>query len=117
MVRKLSNRSEGGATVSRRSGETGTRLRAELVFAGAVVAGFAVWGVSTALLSADLVMPLVATTFLVLAAALGVVALRYRGMDPNRVTYTDVAGALTLIGVFASAAIEPEQMLRLLASH
>jgi hypothetical protein len=117
MARKLSNRNEGGLSVGRRSGETDHRPRAELVFAGAVAAGFAVWGVSTAALSADLVMPLVTTTFLVFAAVLGVVAWRYRGMDPNRVTYTDVAGALTLIGVFASAAIEPEQMLRLLASH
>jgi hypothetical protein len=116
-MRKLSNRNEGGMSVARRSAQTGRRPSAELVFGIAVVTGFAVWGVSTALLAADLVMPLVATTFLMLATALGVVALRYRGMDPNRVTYTDVAGALTLIGVFASAAIEPEQMLRLLASH
>jgi hypothetical protein len=104
-------------SVGRRSAETGRRPSAELVFAGAVFLGFAVWGISSATFSADLVMPLVATTFFALAAALGLVAWRYRGMDPNRVTYADVAGALTLIGVFAAAAIEPEQMIRLVANH
>jgi hypothetical protein len=116
MARKLSNRNEGGVPVGRRSAEAGHRPPAELVFAGAVLVGFAVAIISKAMLSADLVMPLVASTYLVLAAVLGLVAWWSRGMDPNRVTYADVAGALTLIGVFAAAAIEPEQMVRLVAS-
>jgi hypothetical protein len=103
-------------SVGRRSGETDNRSRAELVFAGAVLLGFTVWGIARAVLAVDLVMPLVASTFLVLAAALAMIAWRHRGMDPNRVTYTDVAGALTLIGAFAATAIEPEQMMRLVAN-
>ena len=34
-------------------------------------------------------------------------------MNPANVTYADVAGALTLIGLFAAATIEPEQLVRL----
>ena len=61
-------------------------------------------------------MPLVATVFFLLAAVLVPLAWLRRGMNPLNVTYADVAGALTLIGVFAAAAIEPEQMVRLIES-
>jgi hypothetical protein len=116
MARKLSSRDEGRLFVGNRSDGIQHRPAAELVFAGAVAAGFAVWVVSKATLSPDLVMPLVATAFFVLAATVALLAWRHRGMDPHRVTYRDVAGALTLIGVFAAAAIEPQQMVRLFAS-
>ncbi len=82
-MRKLSNRNEGGMSVGRRSAETGRRPPAELVFAGAVLLGFAVAVISKAMLPSDLVMPLVATTYLVLAAVLGMVAWWCRGMDPE----------------------------------
>ena len=88
----------------------------ELAFAGATFAGFAAWGAARASLPPDLVMPAITTLFLVLAAFLGVVAWRHRGMDPNHVTYADVAGALTLIGLCAAATIDPEQMVRLVES-
>jgi hypothetical protein len=117
MARKLFSRNERRMSVESRPGQIGKRPAAELVFAGALIVGFAVWGASTAMLSADLVMPLVATTFLLLATVLGLAAWHFRGMNPNRVTYTDVAGALTLIGVFAAAAIEPQQMVRLVTGH
>ena len=52
-------------------------------------------------------MPAVATLLLVLAAGFAVVAWRQRSEDPARVTYTDVAGALTLIGLCAAATIDP----------
>ena len=88
----------------------------ELSFAAATFAGFAAWGAAKGTLPPDLIMPLVATLFLVLSAALAVVAWRHRGMDPNHVTYADVAGALTLIGLCAAATIDPEQMVRLVES-
>jgi hypothetical protein len=34
-------------------------------------------------------------------------------MNRNQVTYADVAGALTLIGLCAAATIDPDQMVRL----
>ncbi len=120
MARKASDRGKDqGAPLGRRSHATrdGSVAGPQLAFAGAVLLGFAVCGASKAMLPSDLVMPLVASAFLVIAAALGLVAWRHRGMDPRQVTYTDVVGALTLIGVFAAAAIEPEQMVRLVESR
>ena len=117
MARKLSRRSENGSTsFGSRSDQAGAALGPRAVFAGAVVAGFAAWGFFHATLAPDLVMPLVATVFFVLAAVLVPLAWFRRGMNPLNVTYADVAGALTLIGVFAAAAIEPEQMVRLIES-
>jgi hypothetical protein len=105
-----------------RSGQTPSRshgvrtdpaaLGPQVGFFASIVAVIAVWGLSRASLPADLVMPLVATSLLVLAAAFGLAAWRRR-MDPNGVTYRDVAGALTLIGLCAAATIEPEQMVRI----
>ena len=83
----------------------------ELAFAGATLAGVAAWGALKQTLSPDLVMPAIATVLLLLAAALAVAGWRYRGMDPNRVTYIDVAGALTLIGLCVAATIDSEQMV------
>ncbi|MGQ0685641.1 MAG: hypothetical protein ACT4OC_25030 [Bradyrhizobium sp.] len=115
MARRISRRiGNGSAPFGLRSGHAGVPRGPTAVFAGAVVAGFAAWGIFQATLPADLVMPLVATAFFVLAAVLGPLAWLRREMSPLNVTYTDVVGALTLIGVFAAAAIEPEQMLRLI---
>jgi hypothetical protein len=87
-----------------------------LGYLAAVLAGVAVWGLSRATLQADLVMPLVSTLLLVLAASFGTAAWWRGWMDPNGVTYRDVAGALTLIGLCAAATIEPDQMLRIVQS-
>lgn len=115
MARKLTRRiGNGSALFGLRSDQAGAPLGPRAVFIGAVVAGFAAWGVFQATLNPDLVMPLVATVFFVLAVVVGPLAWLRRGMSPLNVTYTDVVGALTLIGVFAAAAIEPEQMVRLL---
>jgi hypothetical protein len=115
MARRISRRIENGlASFGPRSHHAGAPLGPRAVFVGAVVVGFGAWGVFQATLSPDLVMPLVATVFFVLAAVLGPLAWLRRGMSPLNVTYTDVVGALTLIGVFAAAAIEPEQMVRLI---
>ena len=64
------------------------------------------------ILPPGLIMSAVATVFLAFAAALAMVAWR-REVDPDQVTYTDVAGALTLIGVCAAATIDPDQLVRL----
>lgn len=117
MARKLSRRiGNGSASFGSRSDQAGAPLGPRAVFVGAVVTGFAAWGVFQATVSPDLVMPLVATVFFLLAAVLVPLAWLRRGMNPLNVTYADVAGALTLIGVFAAAAIEPEQMVRLIES-
>jgi hypothetical protein len=116
MARKLSRRSDNGSAFFGWRSDQADAVGPRAVFAGAVVAGFAAWGFFQATLAPDLVMPLVATVFFVLAAVLGPLAWLRRSMNPLNVTYTDVVGALTLIGVFAAAAIEPEQMVRLIES-
>ena len=62
-------------------------------------------------------MPVVATLFLAFAATFGAIAWRRGRMDAGDVTYRDVAGALTLIGLCAAATIDPEQMMRLVQSR
>ena len=91
-------------------------LGPHLGFFAAILAGVAVWGLSRATLQADLVMPLVSSVLLALAASFGAIAWWRGWMDPNGVTYRDVAGALTLIGLCAAATIEPDQMLRIVQS-
>jgi hypothetical protein len=86
----------------------------QLVFAGAIGAGLAAWAVSQAMLPLDAVMPVVSTLLLVLAGAIAVIARLHGWMDPNNVTYHDVAGALTLIGLGAAATIDADQMMRLM---
>jgi hypothetical protein len=77
---------------------------------------FVAWAAARATLPADMVMPLFATLLLLFAAIFGAIAWWRGRMDPGGVTYLDVAGALTLIGVCAAAAIDSEQMLRLVQS-
>ena len=92
------------------------RLGPELAFGGAVFASFAAWGASTVTLPPDLIMPVVATLFLGFAAVLAMFGRRNRDLDSGQVTYADVAGALTLIGLCAAATIDPDQMVRLVES-
>jgi hypothetical protein len=87
----------------------------QLTFAAAIFAGVAVWAGLSITLPPDLVVPIVATLSFGFAAAMAVVA-SLRGLEnPAYVTYADVAGAITLIGVCIAATIEPEQMLRIIA--
>jgi hypothetical protein len=85
----------------------------QLAFAAATLTGFTVWTGSVTTLPHGFAAPLVASVFLALAAIFAVVAWRCRSNDPTNVTYTDVAGALTLIGLCVSATIEPDHLLRL----
>ena len=87
------------------------------MFFAAVLLGLAVCAGSKVLAPADLVMPLVAMAFIALAAVSGLIAWRAPIGSRQELSYTDVAGALMLIGAFAAAAIEPEQMVRLVESR
>lgn len=85
-------------------------------FAAATFAGFAAWSGLIVTIPTELIMPVIATMFLAFAAGFAVVAWRNRREDPTRVTYADVAGALTLIGLFAASTIDPDQMVRIVAA-
>lgn len=87
----------------------------QIGFAAATFSGFAAWTGLIVTIPPDLVMPVIATMFLAFAMGFGIVAWRNRGEDPTRVTYADVAGALTLIGLFAASTIEPDQLVRTVA--
>ena len=87
----------------------------QLTFAAAIFAGLTTWIVLSTTVTADLVVPIMATLSFGFAAALAVVAWLRFNENPARVTYADVAGAITLIGVCIAATIEPEQMLRIVA--
>lgn len=89
----------------------------QIGFAIAVIAGFAAWSGFIVPIDTALAMPVFATLLLAFALAFGIVAWRYGTADPTRVTYADVAGALTLIGLFAAATIEPEQLAGLVADR
>jgi len=65
-------------------------------------------------LSKDHVLPTVSTLLFVLAAAVALIAWRVPTREP-RLSYWDVAGGLTFIGICVAAAIEPDQMVRLVA--
>jgi hypothetical protein len=116
MTSKVSeSRKSSRLNTARAAGNEGGRRRAlgpELAFGGAVFASFAAWGASTVTLPPDLIMPVVATLFLVFAAVLAMFGHRYRDPESGHVTYADVAGALTLIGLCAAATIDPDQMVR-----
>lgn len=86
----------------------------QIVFVGALAAAVAIAVVLAQSLSKDYVLPTVSTLLFVLAAAIALIAWRRSTRGP-RLSYWDVAGALTFIGICVTAAIEPDQMVRLVA--
>jgi len=85
----------------------------QLGFAAATLSGFSAWSGLMVTTSRDLAMPVMATLFFLFAATFAITAWRRRGVeDPTRVTYADVAGAMTLIGLFAASTIDPEYLVR-----
>ena len=99
-----------GVARSRRAGASGPPI----VFTATVLIAFSALAVSTAALPRDLVLPLISTLFLVAAALVALLAwLRERAIDPVRLSYWDVAGALTLIGICAGTLVDPDQLVRL----
>jgi hypothetical protein len=88
----------------------------QLGFAAAALAGLAAGSGLVVTISADLMMPVVATLLLAFAAGFATIAWRRRDENPARVTYADVAGALTLIGLCAAATIDPDQFARIVES-
>ena len=113
MTSKVSGpRKRFGPGTARPAANPGSRRRAFGPDGGAVFASFAAWAASTVTLPSDLIMPVVATLFLAFAGVLALFGRRDRDLDHGQVTYGDVAGALTLIGLCAAATIDPDQMVR-----
>jgi hypothetical protein len=89
----------------------------QLGFAAATLSAFAAWSGLIVSVPQALLMPVIASLFLLFAVGFGLVAWRRRGEDPTRVTYADVAGALTLIGLFAASTLDPDQVVRVVVGH
>jgi peptidoglycan/LPS O-acetylase OafA/YrhL len=94
-----------------------------VTFAVVLLIAFAVLVVSTTMLPSDLVFPLTSTLLFVLAGLVALVAWS-RGRPSEQaqandqavpqVTYWDVAGALTFIGICAASLIDSDQVVRLI---
>lgn len=83
----------------------------ELAFAASTLACVAAWGAMHHTFDAALIRPAIATVIFALAAVIALAAWRYRKADPNNVTYADVAGALTLIGMCVASTIDPHEFV------
>jgi hypothetical protein len=87
----------------------------EIAFAVTLLLAGAAMTVSMQTLPGDFVLPVVSTLFFVLACVVALVAtLSARAAEPSRLTYWDVAGALTLFGICVASQVEPDQMVRLI---
>jgi hypothetical protein len=89
----------------------------QLAFGAAILVAFVASMASHRMLPGELVMPAICMLLFVLAA-LAALAGSYAGRTPRheRLSYWDVAGALALVGIFASVLVDPDQLLRLLES-
>jgi hypothetical protein len=86
-----------------------------MALAGLGAAGFGacVWA-----LPAALVLPAFSVLAIALAGAAALLALAVRGRPAlTRVTYWDIAGALTFVGICAALLSDPEQAIPLLESR
>ena len=112
MNRKTSERDKHGqrrwGTVDNHHSSSGP----ELAFAASTLACIAAWGAMHHTFEPVLIRPAITTVILALAAVIALAAWRHRKLDPNNVTYADVAGALTLIGMFVASTIDPHEFVR-----
>jgi len=83
------------------------------VFASAlaVTLALAVWLAHS--LPADALSPAISAALFAIAAVVALVG--WRLPVDRRFSYRDVAGLLILIGIYIAAAVDPEQMVRLVA--
>lgn len=100
-----------GKTRSAHHGLRGPRA----AFLGAVLTVGLCWTLAPAVVGEDLITPAATSLLFALAAVFAGVALSRRGADEDDVTFWDVAGAMTLIGICMSALIAPDQLVRFIA--
>jgi peptidoglycan/LPS O-acetylase OafA/YrhL len=86
------------------------------ILVGALAVGAAAWLYGLGSLPADAMLPAIGGLFLVLAIAVALTWPRSPA-DATPLTYWDVAGLLMLIGICAVAAVEPDQMVRLVETN
>lgn len=85
-----------------------------VVFAGSIAIVTALWAYWLGFLPIDTMLPAVCGLFVVLAVAIALTWPRAKSGAAG-FSYWDAAGVLMLIGILAAAAVEPDQMVRLVA--
>ena len=98
--------------VPARSGESASGP--QLVLIGALAAILTVGAVFHQTMAGDALLPGLSTLFFIMAAVVALIAWQ-RPMPTRHFSYWDAAGILTVIGIGMAAAVEPEQMVRLVA--
>jgi hypothetical protein len=90
--------------------QTSTGPLVALIVSITAAVTFAATGPQT--LPAEALLPATSMLVFVLAAFVALIAWRCP-LPPRQFTYWDSAGVLTLIGVFATAMVDPSEMVRL----
>lgn len=85
-----------------------------LALTGAVAATLVAASMLQPSIAREALAPAAATLLFLFAAAVALIAW-LRPVPPRRFTYWDAAGVLTFIGICATATVEPEQMVQLVA--
>jgi hypothetical protein len=86
----------------------------QLVLAVALAAVLTVGAVLHHNMSDDALLPGISVAFFILAATVAMLAWQHP-LPVRQFSYWDAAGVLTVIGIVIAAAVEPEQMVRLVA--
>jgi hypothetical protein len=86
----------------------------QLVLTGALAAVVTVAAVFHPTMSPEALLPGVSVLFLVVAAGVALIAWQ-RPVPARQFSYWDAAGILTLVGILVASAVEPDQMVRLVA--
>jgi hypothetical protein len=105
LVRDLSRRAGWTAGIGPQAALTTSGLVAILVFA-----------LLRPVMSTDVLIPFIATLFFLMACVALHFALREVSVRSARLTYWDVSGLLTFAGICVAALIEPESLVRLIAT-
>jgi hypothetical protein len=113
----LINPARQGAWPRRRSWSPRESVGPAFVFATATATGAAAWLYLAGALPTDALLPAICILFSALAGVAAAVAWFRPHPVAGPFTYWDVAGMLILIGVCAAAAIEPDQMVRLVEGN
>ena len=85
-----------------------------LVLTGALASVLTMAALTHHTMQADALLPAVILMFFLAAAAVALTAWQYP-MPARQFSYWDAAGVLTALGICMAAAVEPEQMVRLVA--
>jgi hypothetical protein len=88
-----------------------------VTFGAAVLTAFVVFIPAATTLPKDLALAATSSLFFFLAALTALIARGLSNNDERTVSYWDVAGALTLFGIYAGTLIDSDQLVRLIESQ